>query len=1066
MLFSGNSPRNLSNMDALSGILGKSIIRSGTYYRGLSEKDMAEIVGRQENWQPYWSKGGKASPAQPAPWNRLVENTPEGGLKQGDIWDSGVHKSLTSDLESALKIAQEGGTGGGMTGAVAKIEINKPVNGIKSLNDISPMTNQTNEALISPSKLVLKKIVKGKYRRTRDNGVTDVIDEYVFGVADNNFVNKPALISKSVKGSTFPQKLQANNILESMINDNAHFLTPEFVANAKAGTAEGLAKSHVPTKNIDGSGEGGIGLARLETLTHQDAQRVHDELADQLKKATTSEQRQMVKVQIGKTLIEQYGINPFELGSHDAQDLLSIMETQGKKLAGDLHLAPTASAADKAKIEQLAKLGYKPVYGTDIGHLFTPGLQYTNLGAGDFTATAKAARLMGLSPRLSSSEAVSARVAVETNRAIQDSIDLGKIQVLPGFNASDLLAFIRQGLKTNQELTIGQKTVLGFAHAEIKALGNIIKRDNYEIPINKIMEAHANEPQFTRDDAWNLIKKAKTQELGLRETSPDVLRKILTAPVDKDVAALLDVKPGTPFMDVKSANSTIQAIWKGRVNVPLDMVGGVGKLEDILYTSWGVGNKTFAGKNMMALAELPSRFQNFRSRARYQESIVFAYRRMAKTMLKGITENIPPVMYPESKLEEMGIAKKAEALHQRIFPEDAAKNAWLDDSERIIKEADFYNLYSPREFEKWGAYWLNKQGFSDAEIAKKLENIMGYGERTAAERSLNAVFFPFSFNKTVMRQFGTMLISSPGKAMVTNQLMDLYDQVGGPKFKKWVDDNLPLIKQVEQLNALEHGIGLGQFGGINAPYFNALNTILGPKKIDYGTPAQNDSTMKSLRTYIPMIKEFTDLFLDPKKLAVGGQVFDTLRTLSKPGQMFASEGPLQPIQHTAMPDAAQQTAAWDYRSQLITGLSNVLKYNYQNPNNKAVWPDTIPVETGLRGKPVTKATIGEMVHYRYPAWDNTQSANVASRKATEADQFIGKITAQDPSRGADYAKFNEIANKVNAAVSKDNVSGENLANITDVMRSQAIKFAKKDPQFLDFYKTHYQRLFGPLEAFK
>jgi len=26
--------------------------------------------------------------------------------------------------------------------------------------------------------------------------------------------------------------------------------------------------------------------------------------------------------------------------------------------------------------------------------------------------------------------------------------------------------------------------------------------------------------------------------------------------------------------------------------------------------------------------------------------------------------------------------------------------------------------------------------------------------------------------------------------------------------------------------------------------------------------------------------------------------------------------------------------------------------------------------------------------------------------------------------------------------------------------------AQKDPNFADFYKTHYQRLFGPLEGFK
>ena len=292
-----------------------------------------------------------------------------------------------------------------------------------------------------------------------------------------------------------------------------------------------------------------------------------------------------------------------------------------------------------------------------------------------------------------------------------------------------------------------------------------------------------------------------------------------------------------------------------------------------------------------------------------------------------------------------------------------------------------------------------------------------------------------------------------------------------------MEDNMPLIKQVEQLNALKHGIGLGQFGGINAPYLGGLLTLLGPKTLDYGAPKKNDGNLQLLKQYVPVVKEFMDLFIDKNKLALSGQVGDTAKSTVALGIGLAEnykrvtgsyqvETDFQPKRHPLMPDAAQQNAAWDYRSRLITGLSPVLEHNYKNPNSRVVWPNLIPVETGLIGKPINKATIGELVHYKYPAWDNAKSSTISTTKLTEADRFIGETTKRNPELGAGYRKFEDAAVKVSNAINKDNVSLDNLAKITDIFRGIAIELSVKDRNFADFYKTHYERLFGPLEGFK
>ena len=818
----------------------------------------------------------------------------------------------------------------------------------------------------------------------------------------------------------------------------------------------------VPTAEIAQEAEavnkaGSIGIARIETLTKLGANKLFNNLGEKLRDAKTPDAVAKVRTEIANALLNEFGYDVYKLGSYDASELLTVLGTEADKLASDLFVIRDAPKEFLDTIARLKALGYKPVVGTDIGHTYNPAAQFTDLGTSEIKTISKIASKFGLSPRLSNSKAVSARSRVELDRTIQAGIDSGKIEVFPSFNADRLLTYMRSAAEKEVELTWGQNEVLNASR----------KLGLYDIPIKRLMEAEG----YTSSQAWEAILEAKRTELGFREIPYEQLIKILTKPLDEDVALMMGLEKGTPFMSEKSAINTIQAIWKARTNVPTEMIGGLAKVEDFLYAGLGIGNK-LSGQSGIKLASVPSTLFNLRSRVRYQLSPLFAYRRMFKTAAKGITENIPPTMYPESKMEEMGIYAQAKKIHERIFPEDATKNAFLDEAERVIRETDFYNLYNTRAAEEWAGYWLAKQGFSDAEIAQKIENVMGYGERTGAERTVNAIFFPFSFNKTVGRQFGAYLLTHPGQVMLTQGIIDFYDKHEGPKLFKWIDENLPIIKEIHKLNPLEHGVGLGGYGGINAPYFQAVVDLLAPKMIDYGTTKHNDGIMTTLNKYIPAIKEFSDLFMTKEGKPGEGEVWASLKTLVNIGEegkaklTGSKETLISPRQHGNMPNEAQQTAAWEYRNTLITQLTPYLDYNYKNPNNRIAWPEATKTETGLAGKPINKQTIDELVHYKYPAWDNAASAGISRQKATEANRFIGEIKARDPQRGLNYEVFNKAAVRVSDAVAKDSIPEANLVKITDTFRKVAIDLAEKDPNFAAFYKTHYERLFGPLEGFK
>jgi len=140
-------------------------------YRGLSLKDMADIVGHKtvpnkalQNGKAWMDKFGYNSMTEDAPWShftsRWKENaadlikasgkpeprydSPEAapfkefdkGLNVGQSWIPDMHKSFTDNLDWAKVIATQGGTGGGQAGAIAKVILGKDVRGMKNLMDL------------------------------------------------------------------------------------------------------------------------------------------------------------------------------------------------------------------------------------------------------------------------------------------------------------------------------------------------------------------------------------------------------------------------------------------------------------------------------------------------------------------------------------------------------------------------------------------------------------------------------------------------------------------------------------------------------------------------------------------------------------------------------------------------------------------------------------------------------------------------------------------------------------------------------------------------------------------
>lgn len=119
--------------------------------------------------------------------------------------------------------------------------------------------------------------------------------------------------------------------------------------------------------------------------------------------------------------------------------------------------------------------------------------------------------------------------------------------------------------------------------------------------------------------------------------------------------------------------------------------------------------------------------------------------------------------------------------------------------------------FRPREFERAYALQMWKQGRSVSEIREALPQINGYGDvRTALEKSVNFVFFPFSFQKKVLTTVGDFISNAPGRGLMIHEGLRRYYQSNyDEKLHDLVANHLPALEALGNLNSFTFPFGIG-----------------------------------------------------------------------------------------------------------------------------------------------------------------------------------------------------------------------------------------------------------------
>ena len=703
--------------------------------------------------------------------------------------------------------------------------------------------------------------------------------------------------------------------------------------------------------------------------------------------------------------------------------------------------------------------GWRPVLGTDIGHGYELSRVHPDILNQRTNLLRKAAMRLGIDPTKVSDVTVAAtrrmNVVDEVNKVLGS-----KIQPILGDNADSIYSRLLQGAQSG----IFRSGKLGKYvenRAITKALGDTSNMDYQDIK-EKI------------DEARKAVESVNQKAHQIRDLSEKQMVKILTRSIDsKDITS--NPIPGYTESD---ARRIARAVTIGYAKTPTSLVG-LGKAEDFIRASGAMlANHTmsFMGKVPLAknfkigegplintLSSLPNDLFRLRDKYRFDLNPIFSYRRLAKTNVKAALEGVPASINPGKAMEKLKITDKANAILERTMPEVYAKSKQLEPLEKMLVQNDIWDIYNPAHNMAWQAYHLADQGLSDAEIAQKLTKINTYGDRTPLERTVNTIFYPFSFNKTLYRNVGGYLLDNPGKALLADIGFNLYSQANqNNAVGSWLDKHAPLLKELQKLNAFEHGTGLGQMGGINAPYISEFMNLFGPQRI---APANAAEAVRQVGALIPALGELNTILFSPQVstntatfqgtgVETGKVAFWALKNLEQHAVDFVS-GHKRDYYQPMMTDQAQVQEGAKFVTASKAQLANAI-------TSGGVWPQSSSVPQILWGKKINSSSINTLAHAIYPAYDTTKALNIALNKNQQAADYVSLL--QGTFRFDAYNSFRNDADSVIQKLHKTN-NPSDIQSAVNPLRNYAIVLAEKDSQFAKFYKKFYESSLGPIEGF-
>lgn len=784
---------------------------------------------------------------------------------------------------------------------------------------------------------------------------------------------------------------------------------------------------------------GTIGLGRLSTKSAQQASADVARFRARLDTTTDTEARQRLVEEMKNYGFREFGLTEKTLGVFDSNPtkLADVLDERAHDLASEVFLTYDAPQELHDAIARIKDLGYRPMLGSHIGHLWDSSLPPMPEINGAVTFRRKFTSVMGLapeqiSPRTAGQDA-SIRVLREVGKALQDP----KATVPPRTTAETFMQVLRDRDLLHPDMKVPERVAV------------TISKKAHDRGIAQLAEERGiTDPAEARKQYESEMSRA----LQLRDIPRKQFVEALTTPGTFSNGATW---AGT---DTRTANLVHRAVLRGYADRP-GYIMGAGALEDWARGGFSildhVATRLPTSEMAQRVANLPNQLVIARNRLRFTLSPFFDFRRVAKQNYKMSLDGVSPVLNPLAHMVNQDTFSQAHKYLSKLIGDPQVEG--FDDADRYLHQQSVWGLYNSRHFEAYYAWEKKMQGATDDEIRQGIRRVFEYGSaraggRSALERTVNTVFFPFSFEKTLLRNTGAYMLSHPQQALLLTGAMTAYDDANKHgAVTQWVQEHLPILHDMQKMNAFAHGLSPGQLGGINAPLFNLF--------LPQSWAGQ--MSVKNLKRNLPIWNDFGSVLKDSLEQ---GRIAKNaaLNTIDYATSLGAPRGVFDPYRPT-ITSQAQTTHAEAMRAQFITALAPVLDHNAgAQPADKITFPNDPRLPWRVRGQVINRSSIGELVKTWYPAYDPGSAARYAQQQQQKLDEEIQKIAVTDPGKAAEYKAFQNVADKIQGHLQRGDYDTPEAASLMMTLRTLSVALSEQDPKFFNLYTKHYKFAFGPL----
>jgi hypothetical protein len=378
----------------------------------------------------------------------------------------------------------------------------------------------------------------------------------------------------------------------------------------------------------------------------------------------------------------------------------------------------------------------------------------------------------------------------------------------------------------------------------------------------------------------------------------------------------------------------------------------------------------------------------------------------------------------------------------------------IDVIDRFLDERNMIG-WSPQQFMATAFYRMlyeHGEQFMDDPVAMRkwveeahhvAERLAGYGRRgrSALERSVNFVFFPFSYQRKLVEEGARFLAHDLGRIVLINDGLKLYDMLDeNHDLGRMWKDHLPLLQQFQRLNAFAYGLSPGVFGGINRPILNILSA-----KMPYANvfmPQLVSVNVKGAQSWTTLLKKLAPVVNDVQYLYE--DAVDNLGVVTSDSHLAAQaqirRAQLEWDQFKEEIDQWAKSHGWGGWLSVFQSpaLANVKQYVHDR-------------KTQLLEK--------------YPAWRRQREEMVATLTRKEDDKLI-MLRREGPlyDQLRAFALFEEQMRTVlrRAGISVEKDPEDVPPEIYQAVRQRAVQIVANFPDFLPIYRRIYQGVWGPL----